>query len=239
MRKSFLAGVILAGLICAAGAAPPPTFEAASIKPSNADSRNSANNTSPGRINFQNVTLKRCLESAYGVPKAQVVGGPEWLDEYRYDIVATAPSGDQDLMPMLQALLADRFKLALHRETRPLRGYALTVGKDGLKMKPSEPETKARTNNSRGSIDAMACPMDHLALKLSAALNAPVADLTQTPGAFDFTLKWTPDEIKTPDADAPPSIFTALQEQLGLRLEARKVPMEVLVIDHVEPPSAN
>jgi uncharacterized protein (TIGR03435 family) len=193
------------------------------------------------------VTLKRCVRGAYGVEEPRILGGPKWIDEARYDIEAKAagPAGDRELMVMLQSLLAERFKLAFHRETRALPGYALVVGKGGLKAKPSDPDADSRTSSSRVSIEAAGCTMAHLALKLSEILHLPVADFTAVPGGFDFKLEWTVDDMQaTPPAAAPdpasgPSIFAALQGQLGLRLESRKVPAEVLVIDHAEKPSEN
>jgi uncharacterized protein (TIGR03435 family) len=202
----------------------------------------------------RNVTLKRCVRGAYDVPETQILGGPKWLDEDRCYIEAKAagPAGDHELMIMLQALLAERFKLAIHREQRALPGYALVVAKAGLKAKPSDPDARSRTSSSRGSIEAEGCAMAQLAQRLSEAMHMPVADFTGVPGKFDFKLKWTLDDMQAsppPGGDRPvavasdtvsgPSIFTALQEQLGLKLESRKVPAEVLVIDHAEKPSEN
>ena len=146
---------------------------------------------------------------------------------------------------MKQLLLAERFKLAFHRETRALPGYALVLGNGGLKAKPSEPDAGSRTSSRWGSIEAAGCAMAHLALKLSEVLHVPVADFTALPGEFDFQLNWTSDEMQATPPDAVPdaafgsSLFAALQEQLGLKLESRKVPADVLVIDHAEKPSEN
>jgi uncharacterized protein (TIGR03435 family) len=121
---------------------------------------------------------------------------------------------------MLQSLLAERFKLAFHREQRALSGYALMLEKGGLKAKPSEPDADARTSSRWGIIEAAGCNMAHLALKLSEVLHLPVADFTAIPGAFDFKLEWTADDMRatppataSPDAASGPSIFEALQEQ--------------------------
>jgi uncharacterized protein (TIGR03435 family) len=155
-------------------------------------------------------------------------------------------------MAMLQSLLSERFKLAFHRETRDLPGYALVAGKGGLKAKRSQPDAESRSSSSRTEIDAEACSMRRLAQKLSEVIHMPVADLTGIEGAFDFQLKFTPDDMqaKPPSSgDRPgtaplelagaPSVFAALQEQLGLKLEPRKVPAEVLAIDYAEKPSEN
>ena len=196
----------------------------------------------------RNVTLKRCMRGAYGVPEAQVFGGPKWIDQDRYDIDAKAagPAGDHELMAMLQTLLAERFKLVFHRETRRLSGYALVVGKNGPLAKHSAPDAGSRTESRRGVIEAEGCTVGQLAQKLSDSLHIPVADLTAVEGKFDFKLEWTPDDMQAgPPAAAAaevapgPSIFVALAEQLGLKLEARKLPTEVLVIDRAEKASEN
>jgi uncharacterized protein (TIGR03435 family) len=219
--------------------------------PSQAEPGSSGINTDKGRISARNVTLRRCIRGAYNVPETQVLGGPKWIDEERYDIEAKAagPAGDHEMMIMLQSLLAERFNLVFHRETRPMSGYALVVGKSGLKAQHSAPDAGSRTSSRRGGIDAQACTMAQLAQRLSEAVHLPVADFTAAEGRFDFKLQWTPEDAQarppsagdkpgTP-ADAGPSIFAALQEQLGLKLESRKVPTEVLVIDRAGKASEN
>ena len=215
--------------------APPPAFEVASIKPTAADlGSGSGVTTKTGHTIGTNVTLKRLMRSAYGIPEAQVFGGPKWADEERYDIAAKAPgpAGDHEMSVMLQQLLVERFKLVFHRETRPLPAYARIVGKKGLTAKRSEPGTPSTGSSSRKSIDATACSMARLAVKISEVLHAPVADATGIEGVFDFKLEWTPDEVQS-------AVFVAIGEQLGLKLEGRKMPTEVLVIDSVQKASAN
>jgi uncharacterized protein (TIGR03435 family) len=212
-----------------------PAFEVASIKPTTAEpGSGSGISSDTGRIAGRNVTLRRCVRGAYGMPEAQIYGGPKWVDEERYDIDAKAagPAGDHQLMAMLQQLLAERFKLVIHRETRPLSGYALLAGKKGITAKRSEPDTGSRTNSSRRSIDATGCSMGCLAAKLAEVLHVPAADSTGLEGKFDFKLEWIPDDLQT-------AVLPALEEQLGLKLEGRKVPTEVIVIDRAEKASAN
>lgn len=212
-----------------------PAFEVASVKVSTAaPGAPSGISSDTGRIAGRNVTLRGCVHSAYDIPEAQIFGGPKWADEERYDIDAKAPgpAGDGEMMTMLQALLAERFQLALHRETKPLSGYALVAGKKGLTAKRSEPGTRSVTSWSRRSIDAAGCSMEHLAAKLAGVLHAPVADLTGIEGNFDFKLEWTPDELQT-------GVFAALEEQLGLKLEGRKVRTDVIVIESARKPSEN
>jgi len=230
----LLAAAVFASTAALAQTAP-PAFEVASIKVSTAAPGSASGISSDtGRIAGRNVTLRGCVHSAYDFPEAQIFGGPRWVDEERYDIDAKAPgpAGDHEMMTMLQSLLAERFKLVIHLETRPLPGYALVAGKKGLTAKRSEPGTRSVTSWSRRSIDAAGCSMEHLAAKLAGVLHAPVADLTGIEGDFDFKLEWTPDELQT-------AVFPALEEELGLKLEGRKVPTEVLVIDSAEKASAN
>ncbi len=186
-------------------------------------------------------------------PEDRILGGPKWLDEKHYDIDARAEHPDGGIMNMLQALLADRFHLTLHHETRPLSGFALTVARGGAKMKVSpvgtdtvKPNTRTGVpgpDGSRGRMDASALSMEALAARLVGYLNAPVMDATGLPGYFDFGLRWNPDDSQAdgPPSNGPdgPSLFTALQEQLGLKLEPRKVPTDMLIVDHAELPSEN
>lgn len=138
MRLRNCAPVFIAALLQAA------SFDVASVKPSDPNVLGSNSDSDPGRITMQNVTLKRCIMRAYEIPDLQITGGPKWLDESRYDIEARAsyPAPYAELNQMLQTLLAERFRLKLHRETRMLQGYAIVVAKDGLKIKASAPGTR-------------------------------------------------------------------------------------------------
>jgi len=224
--------------------APAPAFEAASVKPNLSGPGHSGTDRVGGSLQMTNVTLKTCITLAYGVTEPQVLG-PNWLDSERYDIVAKADSKaprDQ-FVRMLQSLLADRFKLALHRETRELSVYALVAAKGGAKLKKVEGSAANGSGSSsshRGSMTAEAVPMSKLADLLAGPrfdLGHPVVDKTGLDGVFDFTLTWTPENSSEPSRDdpkAPPPIFIALQQQLGLKLEPQKAPVEVLVVDHAE-----
>jgi uncharacterized protein (TIGR03435 family) len=219
----------------------PPEFEVASIRLSTSDPSSSGSKTDKGRMSLRNVTLKRCMRSAYGLPEVQIFGVPKGLEDTRFDIDAKAagPAGDAELSLMLRALLADRFRLVVHRETRPLSGFVLTVAKGGIKAKRSAPDSESRGSSGRARIECQACTMAQLTIKLSESLKLPVSNATDTEGQFDFVLEWTPDEAQGSGSLDKPSLFTVLQEQLGLRLESRKVPAEVLVIDRAELPSEN
>src|SRR5260370_17705685 len=153
--------------VCVSGAlygqpATAPRFEVASVKPTAADQWNgsSGGHSGTGRLTMTNVTLKRCITGAYGVGTNQIQGGPDWLDSDRYEIVAKAdqPVGDGILMTMLQTLLAERFKLAIHRETRQIQAFVLEVAKNGPKLE-SAGDAESTTRNGRGLLDARAIAM--------------------------------------------------------------------------------
>ncbi len=223
-----------------------PTLEVASVKPSGAATGSSSGiYTGQGRIDAHNVTLKRCIIGAYRVGPNQVIGGPSWLDDDRYDILAKADQpvdGDEALMNMLQTILADRFQLKLHREQRPMTAYILEVAKNGPKLEKSEDgnsDTNTTGSNTGISIDARGATMDRLTQILAREVDLPILNRTGLDGAFNFTLKWTPQRLQQSAGPDGISIFTAIQEQLGLRLRAEKVPVEVIVIDSAEKPSEN
>ncbi len=238
--KMFLSGVFLSTLLLQAA-----SLEVASIKPAVPDTYGSSGEDGRnGVLRMYNVSLKRCIRYAYEIPEDQILGGPKWIDELHYDILAKAdrPAGEPELLTMLQPLLADRFQLRLHRETRSVPGYTLTVAKGGIKATPADPSRHSGGNGGRGFIDATASQLSTLTIRLSALLGRPVIDMTGDKRRFDFHLRWTPDDAQTGADSAPsdkPSLFTALREQLGLKLESRRVSADVLVVDRAELPSAN
>ena len=224
-------------------------FEVASVKPAGADQTmgSSGITTGHGRVTANNVTLKRCIMGAWGVGPNQISGGPAWLDSDRFEIAARAGQPVEDeivLNTMLQNLLAERFKLVVHRETRAVQALVLEAAKTGPRLEKTE-AGEASTNSSRGRIDARKSTMDHFADVLSRQMDLPVIDQTGLESVFNLKLEWTPESLKPagPGAAGPmteqPSIFTAIQEQLGLRLRSQKTPVEMLVIDHAERPSEN
>lgn len=223
-------------------------FEVASVKPSNADpSSTSGIKTGHGRIDAHNVALQRCIMGAYGVGPHQISGGPDWLESDRFEISAKADqpiNDDAVLMVMLQGLLAERFKLVLHRETRTIPAIVLEVGKNGPKLEkapPGEAGTNTSTSNTGVIIDAHNTDVDSFAKILARRTDLPVVNHTGLEGIFNLKLRWTPEGARPPGGGATEeaSLFTAIQEQLGLRLRSQKAPVEILVIDHVEKPSAN
>jgi len=227
-------------------------FEVASVKPNKTGQRGGRLNTEPGHLTITNMTLRTCIRAAFGLQNYQLTGGTASIEDEPYDIVAKAESavGDEQLMLMLRRLLAERFKLKYHKESKEMKGLALLVGKNGPRLHPVEPAGKGWSRNGVGSIEGQEVSIPRLAEILAGRLGYPVVDLTAIKGVFDIKLNWTPDpdavrnpaeEKESPAVSDPsgPSMFSALQEQLGLRLEARKVPVEIVAIDHVERPSAN
>jgi uncharacterized protein (TIGR03435 family) len=199
-----------------------------------------------------NVTLTYMISFAYGLHPNQITGGPSWLDTARFDLVA-APNtpGEptlEQLRVMTQKLLAERFRLSFHNIRKPLDIYALAVGSQPSKLRPSSgpPEALPKIGFNYGIINAANATLKDLAATLqSNVLDRPVQDQTALAGRFDFTLTWTPDELQyggrranTPTSDGP-SIFTAFQEQLGLQLRSVKAPADVMVVDHVDKPAEN
>ena len=226
--------------------AAPPAFEVASVKPNKSGSGSSSENERNGRLTATNISLKDCLRFAYGLKDYQIIG-PDWINSEKYDIAAKAESSvtGEQLKAMFQALLADRFKLTVHRETKELPIYALVVGRNGPKLVGVE-AGGSQTTSGRSRLTARKISMPRLAEDLGRHLDRPVVDMTGLKGVFDLTLEWAPDESQTmpnrgggegqviADSTAGLSIFTAVQQQLGLKLEARKGSAEILVIDHAE-----
>jgi uncharacterized protein (TIGR03435 family) len=224
-------------LLAVSAFAQPPAFEAAAIKPSKPEVAGSGWHTRPGMTVLTGQTLKGLISIAYDVKDFQVSGGPKWLNSDRFDINAKAegPAKDSQMLQMLQTLLADRFQLVIHHEQKSAPAYALVVAKSGLKMKPSE-ATGSSSQGGKGQITATGVTMAKLADQLSRRLGVPVVDLTETPGGYDFKLQWSIDGDAN---DAQSALFDALQSQLGVKLEARKLPLDLIVVDKAEKLSEN
>jgi len=220
-----------------------PRFDVASIKPASDDEiagGASGITTGHGRAVGTNVTLKRCIIGSYHVGPGQVTGGPTWIDSDRFHIEAktAGPVNDDAIFDaMLRNLLAERFHLALHRETRKLRALVLVVSKRGPKLERAE-GGDAVTEARHGALTLKNSTMGALAERLARATDLPVVNRTGLTGIFNLTLTWTPDNDQ-PKPDGPPPLSSALNEQLGLQLKAERAPIEVLVIDHVEKPTEN
>jgi uncharacterized protein (TIGR03435 family) len=176
--------------------------------------------------------------------RLQITGAPSWADSARYNVTAKAegdgPLSREQARKMLQTLLADRFQLKFHIDAKEVPGYSLVVAKSGLKLKPSTPDSPGglrMTSPGRAVlITAGRFGMERLAGQFSALTSQPVVDRTGLAGEYDFQLTYVPDGSSDTSA---PELLTAIQEQLGLKLEPAKVPIEILVVDHVEKPSEN
>jgi uncharacterized protein (TIGR03435 family) len=223
-----------------------PSFEAASVKvspPIGGQNGFVGMKIDPGRIHIANFGLEAIMIRAFGLAGDQIVGVP---NEFRYplafEIDATYPAdtAKEQVPLMLQTLLAERFKLVTHRETRIAPVFALVVAKNGPKMKVSTAAMMSRSNPRRGHIDYQKITMPLLAATFRASgwTDRPVLDKTGLTGEYDLVLDWTPDDMKSDDQSAP-SLFTAVQEQLWLKLDAQTAPREFLIVDHAEKPTGN
>ena len=229
-----------------------PAFDAASIKPAKPGVRGFSIRPLPGRLSASNTTLAMLVGEAYHVYEFQISGGPKWISTDRYDIEAkaageTQPS-ERQLREMLRQLLADRFKLAVRRETKEAPVYVMEVGKGGPKFqvsKDSDAPPEFRVFQRR-QITAARAPLSYLVEALSFLVGRPVVDRTGLDGKYDYKLEWTPDETQMRSDEAPPqvegnvpSLASAVQEQMGLRLQSQKGPVEMIVIETAEKASVN
>jgi uncharacterized protein (TIGR03435 family) len=295
MPLALVTGILLFGLVNASPiraqsppmtTAPLPSFEVASIKPNRSEDLRRLALFRSGRYTMIGLTTKLLIERAYDLEDFQVSGGPSWISSDRYDVNAKVEDSvaaelqklppnqrEEQLKAMLQALLADRFKLKVSHVAKDLPIYALVVAKNGPKLQEAKPGDtypsgiKGLDGRPQGrggasmwagritsGITGQGVPLIVLAESLSQQLRRTVTDQTGLKGNYDFKLQWTPDQMPAaiplgpggamPATDNPPppessgpSIFTALQEQLGLRLESTKGPVEITVVDHVEQPS--
>jgi uncharacterized protein (TIGR03435 family) len=254
--RAKLALLVSATVLAGAGLAQSPTkqaFEVASIKPSDPNARGSSSNTDRRFVTIRNWTVKRLAQRAFGVEDYQVTGGPNWLDSYHFDINAKVDEaepelkgkeGQERLMAMFATLLGERFQFQFHRESKTLPVYNLVTAKNGFKLTAVDAKGSQSMSSSNGKLTSKGVSMPALAVFLSRTMERPVLDATGIPGDFDFQLEWSQQQnpaAKSPEANEPagPSIFTALQEQLGLKLESSKGPVEIIVVDHAEKPTEN
>jgi uncharacterized protein (TIGR03435 family) len=227
----------------------------------------------PERYSMTNVGLKQIIQNAYGLKMPDMISGlPGWADSAAFDIEAKMDAetiaalkampkeqADAQRRQMMQAMLADRFKLKVHLETKEIPIYSLVIAKGGFKLKDADPNNTyadgikgfdgvshaGMMTMGHGKLTAQAIQMSNLANNLTIQVHRLVVDNTGLKGKYDFTLQWAPDDMSDghDDAAAPtdsgPTIYTALQEQLGLRLDSTKGPVDAVVVDHVEMPTEN
>ena len=236
-----------------------PSFEVVTIKPSKPDDQRKAFVVNGNQFHIINQPLTQIISFAYDVQAKQVIGLPDWAESDKFDIDGKpdgegAPSGKQWKI-MIQKMLVDRFKFTFHKDKKELSVYVLSVSKTGQKMTKNDSDPNGLPSlffrGRLGDLGVRNARMsDFTGLMQSAVLDRPVLDQTGLTGRFDFTLNWTPDDSQfagmgarvpppTEAADAPPNLYTAIQEQIGLKLDATRAPADVMVIDHVEKPSAN
>jgi uncharacterized protein (TIGR03435 family) len=248
-------------LIAAAGAQEkvekPPNFEVAAIKPSKPDERGQRYSTTNDRFSMVNFTLRQMIRVAYGLKsESQITGGPDWMDKQAFDIVAKIGDTEaarigklkrderlKEFGLLLQGLLADRFQLQVHQVQQVMPVFALVVAKSGAKLTHS-PATQQRQNLSSmrsGHLEAKSVSMDAFAEHLTRMPEAGekvVINATGLTGEYDFKLDWSPDDGEGSPADTVnPGLFTALQEQLGLKLESKKGPVDVVVVESAVKPT--
>lgn len=238
-----------------------PVFDVVSIKPSQMLTRE------PMRISAQRfeatIPVRGLIRMAYRVQDFQIKGAPSWADSQTYDVVAVTekPFTMEEAQVMVQGLLAERFRLVVHHETREVSQYMLSVLNGGSRLLAASNNSDGRAadlqvfrNPETGTVElsAIKTPMERFAAAMSAMLGVPVRDNTELDGLYDFKLKWHIDEVPSvggaaSGADrstaenplAPPPLLTAIREQLGLKLETVKSTGDILVIDHVEKPTLN
>jgi uncharacterized protein (TIGR03435 family) len=227
-----------------------PDWEVVTVRPSEMNVTNTGFHLDGRHVNIVGQTVAKMLLLGYGLQKAQIIGGPDWIETERWDVkgIPDVPGqpGLKQMQGMVRKVLAERFGFKSHTETRELAVYAITVAKGGAKLAKSAGDPNGLLDEEDGesagqqTMQLTNASMGDFALILEFFMDRPVVDQTGLAGRFDFKLKWTSDDSRAPtDGSAAPGIFTAVQEQLGLKLDAVKAPTDVLMIDHVERPSAN
>jgi uncharacterized protein (TIGR03435 family) len=270
MKLSTVGHIVVAGSLAAmlavlaqgqSGKAKRPAFDVASVKPNTGGGGGFSMGTKNGRLTATNVPVRMLIVKGFHVKEFQLSGGPGWLDSERYDVVAKTSDtsiSDDNLWLLLQPLLADRFKLRFHRETKQLPVYSLVVAKGGPKLRlhvpvegQDETTVSGRMGSGKSSLDAKKVSAAKLADMLGDRMDRTVIDRSGLKGEYDFKLEWAQEHPGEPMGSSMlgglqeqlglsgASIFTALQDQLGLRLESAKGPVEIIVIDGVEKATLN
>jgi uncharacterized protein (TIGR03435 family) len=258
MARTF--GFVFLLLASAVGTNAQTAFEVASLKPNTSGEGGYRLSLYPGgRLQGRNMSLQHMIQVAWDLKEKDQVTGPlSWLDTDKYDLDASAGKvvGEPEARVMMQALLLDRFKLKIHRDTKDAPVYFLVQAKKGAAVAPglhptpsgdcgamatpaaaTGPCSGIALNVDTGKLTGRRADMPELANHLSMVMRRPVFDRTEIKGSYDFTLTWTADQSVT-DAGGP-SIYTALQEQLGVKLEAGRGPVEIIVVDSAEKAAGN
>ena len=227
-----------------------PDWEVVTVRPSDPNDHYDRFDANGRTIVLENKTVEAMLRFAFGVQRSQIAGAPDWVRTERFDAKGTSNvEGRPDLkqfQSMVQKLLAERFGLKVHHEQREIPVFALTVARGGPMMAASKGDPNGMPDDSGGT-DAKGrqmrkytnVSMADLAMMMQFHLDRPVVDQTGIKGRYDFRMQWTVDDVQATEPDAPPGLFTAIQEQIGLKLEPVKARADVLVVDAVEQPGAN
>jgi uncharacterized protein (TIGR03435 family) len=231
----------------------PQFIEAASIKPSHDVAADSNLDSVPGRLTATNITVRELIRLGYGVRDYQLERAPKWIDSQRFDITAKSTSAStklDELKALVRELLVERFQLATHRETKQSAVYVLVLAKGGPKLTPHD-DVGPKTRGGCGRLVGRRVTADAISTILSRQLEHEVVNHTGLSGEYDFQLDFTPDTgpcraaadsqggSAATDPSGTPTLYTAVQQQLGLKLESSKGPVEMLIIDRVEKPSEN
>lgn len=267
-RAVLFAAVITAIAAVPAPAASAPAFEVASVKPAPSDTAWGYRLNQGGRTVLNGFRLRDLILKAWNVPDFRLIGTTGWMDSEHFNLeaIGDVKAGVEETLRMIQSLVLDRFSLRIHHETREASVYALVAGKTGTRMSPSHADecvpydgsasdppagsklplcsfrSYMHRSESGAALMVMEAPgvrMSWIARGLGALVRRQVNDETGIEGTFDFKIEYAPDDGVTPGADGGPSLFTAVQEQLGLRLESRKALVDFIVVDRAERPSAN
>lgn len=235
--RALLILTLTASVLCAQDA--PTQFEVASIRPNTANDNRTSMNWGGPTFTATGFTLKRLVMQAFNLQDFQIAGGPAWFDKERWDLTGKAPDGvntkPEVLRGMLQILLSDRFHLTTHLESKQMTALSLYVAKGGSKLKQSGPDAPNSIMTARGHLAGTNQSVADIARMIAAQLGEQVVDKTRLTGKFDYDLTWEPDPAK----GNGPSIYTAVQEQLGLKFEPEKTAVETLVVDRADRPTDN
>lgn len=212
----------------------PTSFEVVSIRPVPPDSLGGISEPSGTEFRAHAMSLSVLVQMTFGINPNQMVI-PDWAQSVKFDIAAktgsAVPLTYEQMKPLMQKMMAERFKMTYHRETRDVQGYDMVAAKDGLKLTPAKPGSSKGGGGGPGAIDMPNTTMKSFAGMLTARLKRPVGDKTGAAGEYEVKLRFAPDG----DAESTlPSIFTALQEEMGIKLQPAKVPVEMVIIDHLE-----
>lgn len=236
MCGAWLVCVMLTSVVLGQAPVKTPAFEVSSVRalPPGKMEQTELVSVEGGSFVVKNATMQFLISLAYNVPHWNMAGQPDWLETREYDVTAR-PGGEgtvsyETTRLMLQQLLQERFHLALHRETQERAGYAMVLAKGGLKLKPGREDGKQGFISSN-RLHRSSLKLKQLAEMLAIPAGKPVVDRTGVTGTYDVDLRFAPEDATD---STLPSLVTALEEQAGLKLEPQKVPVEVLVIDHVE-----